>query len=76
MASTRSNARQAQCRVAVGQLNRIATELGAKPVPVKAGGDRVGNLIRELDRACADESIAARVRAVCANGVAIQALVA
>ena len=64
-----SNARQAQRRAAIRQLNAIAGELGLELIPVKCDCARVEGLVRELDRVCPDASTAARVRAASATFV-------
>ena len=61
--AARSNSRQALRRAAVSELNTLASELGVQPMPVKGSRERVGTLVRDLDRACGDESTAVRVRA-------------
>ena len=57
-----SNARQAQRRAAVTQLNILAADMSVRKVPVKAGTTQVAVLVRELDRKCTSEELSARLR--------------
>ena len=54
-------ARQGHRRQAVKDLNALARELGARPVPVKTVGKKVQKLIRTLQGRCADAATADRL---------------